>query len=281
MPSSQVEVPFNSNSTLINGLGRYSSGPASPLSVINVQQGTRYRYRLVSMSCDTYYNFTIDGHRMTIIEVDGVNTQPLVVDSIQIFAGQRYSFILEANQTADNYWIRAEPKDITLGDGAPNGFIGGINSAILRYDGAPVAEPTTEQSASVIPLLETNLHPLENPGAPGGAYAGGADVSITLNLGFDQAAGQLLINNVSFVPPSIPVLLQILSGARKATDLLPKGSVYTLPPNKVIEVIIPGRGTVANPVSVSLTSSFHMLMRYRFQHPFHLHGVSNAFVLTT
>ena len=31
---------------------------------------------------------------MVIIEVDGVNSQPLEVDSIQIFAGQRYSFIV-------------------------------------------------------------------------------------------------------------------------------------------------------------------------------------------
>lgn len=31
---------------------------------------------------------------MTIIEADSVNTQPLVVDSIQIFAAQRYSFVV-------------------------------------------------------------------------------------------------------------------------------------------------------------------------------------------
>lgn len=31
---------------------------------------------------------------MSIIEADGVNTDPLPVDSIQIFAAQRYSFIV-------------------------------------------------------------------------------------------------------------------------------------------------------------------------------------------
>ena len=40
---------------------------------------------------------------MTIIEVEGVNVQPLVVDQIQIYAGQRYSFVLSADQTPDNY----------------------------------------------------------------------------------------------------------------------------------------------------------------------------------
>lgn len=31
---------------------------------------------------------------MTIIEVDGINSEPLAVDSLQIFAGQRYSFVV-------------------------------------------------------------------------------------------------------------------------------------------------------------------------------------------
>jgi iron transport multicopper oxidase len=46
-----------------------------------------YRLRLVSISCDPNFVFSIDGHNMTIIEVDGQNHQPLTVDSIQIFAG--------------------------------------------------------------------------------------------------------------------------------------------------------------------------------------------------
>jgi iron transport multicopper oxidase len=31
---------------------------------------------------------------MTIIEAEGTNVQPLDVDEIQIFAGQRYSFVV-------------------------------------------------------------------------------------------------------------------------------------------------------------------------------------------
>lgn len=46
------------------------------------------------MSCDPNYTFQIDGHNMTIIEADGVNHDALTVDEIQIFAGQRYSFIV-------------------------------------------------------------------------------------------------------------------------------------------------------------------------------------------
>ena len=46
------------------------------------------------MSCDPNFTFSIDGHNMTVIEVDGNNVQPLLVDSIQIFAGMRESYIL-------------------------------------------------------------------------------------------------------------------------------------------------------------------------------------------
>ena len=68
-----------------------------------------------------------------------------------------------------------------------------------------------------------------------------------------QNAGTFLVNNASFSDPSVPVLLQILSGTTDASALLPAGSVYTLERNKVVEVTIPG-GVAGAP------------------HPFHLHG---------
>ncbi|KAJ7785368.1 laccase 3 [Mycena maculata] len=217
-----------------DGLGRYLSGPSSTLAVISVNKGVRYRFRLVAMSCAPNYQFSIDGHSLTIIEVDGVNHQALTVDSIQIFAGQRYSFVLQANQAVNNYWVRANPN---IGN---TGFTNGINSAILRYVGARSVDPTTTSSTSN-PLVETSLRPLVKSAVPGHAYAGGADININLSIDLDYAIGKYLVNGVPFTPPSVPVLLQILSGAQAAQNLLPSGSVYALPPNKVVEVSIPGQ----------------------------------------
>jgi iron transport multicopper oxidase len=87
-----------------------------------------------------------------IIEADGVNTKPLAVDQVQIFAGQRYSLVMAADQDVDNYWIRANPNN-----GAAQGFANGINSAILRYIGADDVEPTTSQATPAAPLVEANL----------------------------------------------------------------------------------------------------------------------------
>nr|ALT22027.1 laccase D [Trametes ochracea] len=244
-PAPLLSIPAMSDSTLINGLGRWAGNPTADLAVIEVEPGKRYRFRLVSISCDPNYNFTIDGHSMTIIEADGENTQPLQVDKLQIFAAQRYSFVLHADQPVNNYWIRADPNL------AHTGFLKGINSAILRYKGAPIMEPTTNQTPSVKFLNEADLHPLTNPRAPGLPFGGGVDHAVNLKLTFNDS--EFFINGAAFKPPTVPVLLQILNGTLDAHDLLPKGSVYSLPPYSTIELSIPG-GVRGGP------------------HPFHLHG---------
>ncbi|TDL26600.1 Cu-oxidase-domain-containing protein [Rickenella mellea] len=237
------KAPPTPDSTTINGLGRYSGGPASPLAVVGATPGKRHRFRLISTSCFPSYTFSIDNHNLTIIEVDGVAHQPHTVNSLTISAGQRYSFIVTADQTADNYWIRAVPNVGTTT------FTGGLNSAILRYAGAPVADPTSTQTTGGL-LNEADLIPLVNPGAPGNPTPGGADVNINLKVGRDAVSHNLTLNGVAFVPPTVPVLLQILSGSVAAGSIMPNGSVLSLPPNKVIEISIPGGGG----------------------HPFHLHG---------
>ncbi|OJA19190.1 hypothetical protein AZE42_10704 [Rhizopogon vesiculosus] len=240
-------IGVNGNSTLINGLGRYQGGPKTELAVVNIEYGKRYRLRLVAMSCDPNFLFSIDNHNLTVIEADGQLTEPLLVDSLQIFAGQRYSVVLNANQPVDNYWIRALPS--TPG----SSFNGGLNAAVLRYSGALVAEPSTNQTKSTMPLLETNLHALINPGAPGVPGYGKADINLKMIV--NNTGGMYSINNVSYKPPTVPVLLQILSGAQEAADLLPTGSFYVLEANKVVELTLTA-GNIGGP------------------HPIHIHGHS-------
>ncbi|KAK7055299.1 multicopper oxidase/laccase [Favolaschia claudopus] len=249
-PSRYYPTPYLASSNLINGKGRYAGGPATPLSVISVKLGKRYRFRLISMSAEPSYVFSIDKHNMTIIEADGVSTLPVCIDSLHILAGQRYSFVLNAIQTVDNYWLRSVPN---LGD---TSFDGGVNSAILRYVGAPNTDPKATASNSVNPLLETDLHPLTPVPVPGRPYPGGADVSINLDMGlvFTSTGPRYTMNGATFSPPSAPALLQILSGAQLASELLPTGSYYALPKDKVVEISIPGGSDPGSP------------------HPFHLHG---------
>ncbi|KAH9479159.1 Laccase-2 [Psilocybe cubensis] len=212
-------IPTEADATLINGKGRYPGGPASPLS--------------------------------TVIEADSQSVQPLTVNEITIYAGQRYSFVLYANNPVGNYWIRALPDE----DGPSKDlFKNGINSAILRYSGAPAVDPTTQKASPANPLVEANLRPLYNPAAPGVPSPGKADVNLKIGITFNNTTSKFFVNNATFTEVKVPVLLQILSKKYQPNQLLPAGSVYTLPPNKVIEISMPG-GSTGSP------------------HPMHLHGV--------
>ena len=70
--------------------------------------------------------------------------------------------------------------------------------------------------------------------------------------------GTFTMDGTMYMPPTVPVLLQILSGVKKPEDLLPQGSVIGLPANSVIELSLPGGAIMSTG-----------------PHPFHLHGVSS------
>ena len=237
-PSIQLGGIFGAlkaNSTLINGLGRYPGGPLTPFAVVNVNRGLRYRFRVIATSCQSAFNFTIDSHRMTIIEVDGNEVTPVEVDSIPILAGQRYSVVVKADQPVGNYWIRSS-------DPLQSSLEGDQNMAILRYQGAPDEDPSSAPGPYELSFDEGDLHPSIHQGVPGIPEIGRADVNIQFSPGYNSEE-LFTLNNVTYVNPPIPVLLQILSGARHPSQLLPNGSVYELPRNAVVELSFP------NPVS--------------------------------
>jgi hypothetical protein len=76
------------------------------------------------------------------------------------------------------------------------------------------------------------------------------DVDITNKIQ-DPEPAEFLINNSTFTSPDVPILLQILSGKSNPSDLLPKGTIYALEPNKSVEISIPG-GALGGPVSRSI-----------------------------
>jgi len=233
------------DSGLINGKGRFVGGPLVPFAVVNVVHGKRYRLRIFAISCRPFFTFSIDSHNITFMEADGIEHDPVEVQNIDIYAAQRVSAVLHANQPVDNYWIRAPPTGGSP-DRNPN-YDPTLTKAILRYKGAANVEPTTVDTPGP-KLLDQQMHPIasENPGKLGN---GTADVEIVLNIAqpnppfFD-------INGISYLSPSVPVLLQLLSGAAKPQDLLPSEQVFILPKNSLIQISIPGTGS----------------------HPFHLHG---------
>ena len=103
-------VPFWSG--LINGRGRKDNSTTTPLSIFKVEQNNIYHFRLVGSISIFALRVSIDGHKLKAIASDGQYFEPVEVDYIIIHAGETYDFLLEANQTDTNFWIRAETLEV-------------------------------------------------------------------------------------------------------------------------------------------------------------------------
>ena len=235
---------------LINGVGCYNNDCENPHAIINVQPKQRYRFRLLNMACKPNYVFSIDDHNLTVIEVDGNYVEPYTVDSIQVHAAQRYSFILHADKDVDNYWVHA----------VPNQTINASTRAILRYTNAPAQLPRGEPTTSQNPLNESVLRPLESP--PARLLQAEPDVRIHLEMGKNMTDFNFLINGAQYIPPSIPILLQILSGAVSPWQIEPKGSMYMLPKDQLIEITFSAEDSPGRPVRILSTHhvNYHEFM---------------------
>ncbi|KAJ7513132.1 laccase, partial [Mycena galericulata] len=235
-------------STVINGLGRTPGGGKTPLATVTVSSGLRYRFRFINVACLSAFNVSIDYHSMDVIEIDGTETFPRTVDVVSLWPGQRISVIVRADQKIDNYWIRTVP--FIAGVSASNQS--DVNVAILHYKYAELeVEPASKQIGFEL-LREQDLVPLATPPALEGSGTE-ADIKINLEIGIDVQGNAFTVNGNTYAPPSIPVLLQILSGATNPHDIMPNGSVFSIPRDKLVEVTIPGGSPLA-------------------PHPFHLHG---------
>src|SRR6185369_9605077 len=104
----------------------------------------------LNCSANVFHMFSIDGHQLKIIEVDGEYVKPYTVDKLPINIAQRYSVIVEANREIKNYWIRATIQNTCfLNNSHTYNFDSAINYkavGILKYLGADDNYPTTEES---------------------------------------------------------------------------------------------------------------------------------------
>ena len=107
---------FQFHSGLINGRGRFynKSSPTpqvlyeTPLDIIEVDHGQEYRFRVGAAGVIFPFRVSVQGHRMKLVASDGYNVDPLPVESLIINPGERYDFMLTADQPVDNYMIFAE-----------------------------------------------------------------------------------------------------------------------------------------------------------------------------
>ena len=79
----------------------------SPITWYNVSAGEIYRFRVIQVGTIYPFRISVDGHSIVVVASDGFDIKPKEVESLIINSGERYDFLLYANQTTNNYWIRA------------------------------------------------------------------------------------------------------------------------------------------------------------------------------
>ncbi|KAI9653651.1 MAG: hypothetical protein M1821_006998 [Bathelium mastoideum] len=144
---------------LLNGTGNvtrfnYANTSSIPLPYTLVfekqtdPRPKRYLLRLINVSFDTTFIFSIDNHLLRVISADFVPIRNYTKSSVLIGIGQRYNVIVDAdplNAPVDmkDFWIRAQIADcfFQTHDGTyPDGY---DKAGILRYDGSSTSEPTS------------------------------------------------------------------------------------------------------------------------------------------
>ncbi|PKS11058.1 hypothetical protein jhhlp_002819, partial [Lomentospora prolificans] len=215
--------------------------------------GKKYKFRIINVSALAGVIFSIDDHVLTIVEVDGIYTQPADAEQIYLTAGQRYSVIVEARDCAEsNYAINAV-FDLNPDYHTPSPQIGfNINATgCIEYDSSfEVPGQTIVNQFNIFDDMW--LEPYDEE-----PLLGEPDQQITMDfrLGLDdQGIPRAFLNNVSYVSQKTPTLYTALSVGEDASS----PEVYGQVNPHVIE-----RGQVIEIILNNLTPGHH---------PFHLHG---------
>ncbi|KAK6625519.1 hypothetical protein RUM43_005818 [Polyplax serrata] len=117
----------------------------TPLETFTITPGRRYRFRMInSMASVCPVQLTFQGHPLILIATDGEPVHPVVVNTIISFSGERYDFVINAEQPIGAYWIQARG----LGE---CGIKRSQQLAVLRYARGPY------QPESPMPTYDVGL----------------------------------------------------------------------------------------------------------------------------
>ncbi|KAK3222892.1 hypothetical protein Dsin_009917 [Dipteronia sinensis] len=176
--------------------------------------GKTYRLRISNVGIKTPINFRIQGHNMTLIEVEGAHTLQEVYDTIDVHVGQSVAVLVTCHATPKDYFIVASTR-----------FTGRTTltaNATLHYAGSntpasgplPIC-PTYQihwgiKHARTIRRLNLTAN-AARPNPQGSFHYGTIKVSRTLNLTISSTkiADKLryALNGVSYVDPDTPLKL--------------------------------------------------------------------------
>jgi iron transport multicopper oxidase len=150
----------------------------------DMQCGKTYYFRIINTATFSQIFLNFEDHNMTIIEVDGVYTQPREVESLWIATAQRYGVLITAKADATRNYAFTSSLDIEAFDHTTK-YLQTNATGQLTYNAAKPAAPVYELDAWRV-IDDFTLIPLD--GMP--LLAGTPDQIIHLDLNFTTIAEQ-------------------------------------------------------------------------------------------
>ncbi|KAJ1941256.1 ferroxidase fet3 [Kickxella alabastrina] len=231
---------------LINGFNGNETKP------ICFMPRKKYRLRVVNMASTEWFKFSLPGHILNIIEADGIISQPLAVDGLDIGPGQRYSVVVQAHNSDEfNYIYNAT----LYANFVP--FLPGLNpryyQGLIEYKrGAPVKNIATDSDKKMLWAEDTSLQAFDMQPALK------VDRTIRLVAGSRRYKGNMtlaVLDKVPYRSPLAPTLFTALSMGHLALDEAiygPQTEAHVIRHGQVIEI------DMHNPTAID--------------HAMHLHG---------
>jgi FtsP/CotA-like multicopper oxidase with cupredoxin domain len=258
----QAAPPPPADTVLINGTNKNAAGGGS-YGTVTLKPGKSHRLRIINTSIDNSIRVSLDGHSFSVISADFVPIKPYTTEWVLLGIGQRYDVIINATETAGNYWFRATP---AADCASANKFYA---QSIFTYEGTTVADPTT--SAATAPSVcqdESPIVPWWNSSVPSTDFASQiGDLEFSIDVEQVSTNGQnIVVWGVNLTAIDIdwedPTLEYVVTGNTSYPSVynlieLPTANIWTY-------WIIQETGGAAAPVPIP--------------HPIHLHGYVIIFV---
>lgn len=215
--------------------------------------GKTYRLRLINMSGFSMFYFSIDGHDLDVIEIDGIETQRQTVKSVYLTAAQRVSVLVTAKNTTNMNYLMHADMNIDMFDKLPEDLLVNL-TAPLYYNKDITTFAPSEDVGMASTFDDMTLVPVEIE------HAVNFDHQVNLTFHFQVTTDGInrgMFNGVPYLPPKVPSLNTLFSEGNyslSADVYGPQTQAHVLKHLDMVEIVL-----------INLDAG---------DHPFHLHGHS-------
>lgn len=222
------------NVLLVNGLEKYQ---------LELEPGKTYLIHFISAAALSWYNISMPGHNLTVVEVEGSLIDPFVTPDLHINAGERYSVLLKADNPGCYHM------GISMLD-----RLGPSNYINVTYTTVNCLNDSWISGSSDSTFDEMDMQSIMNETLPNATR----NITLrTVQATDEHGAIWWEINNVTWVPPTEPLLFPLSFLGKVPKEFL--RNLFFVRQGEVVDLVFYNDDNWAG---------------LQEQHPMHLHGHS-------